>query len=190
MAMLGVVAALGAGDTIFVGEQLKGLGLAGAIIIVLMSVISVMGIVIAYMYRQANKVYSYRLAERDTLNAALTASTNTLKESVEETKEQRELIEELAGLIAKQGTAFEHLTERLRMQYDALKEDNTRLGMVISAVSDALRQAVALQTEMRNTGNDIKQSLDRVVSGLPTIVTEVRSIVQNWNPTRGRRKSS
>lgn len=188
MSVLAITAALGAGDTIFVGEQLKGLGLPGAIIITLMSVVTLMGGVIALMYRQANKVYGYRLAERDTLNAALTASTNALKDAAEEQKEQREVIEELATLIAKQSNGFEQLRERVSMQYEGLKEDNTRNNMVVSAIADALRQAVALQTEIRNTANDIKSEVGKVISGLPQMVAEVRSIVSNWNPTRGRRK--
>lgn len=189
MTLLGVVAALGAGDTIFVGEQLKSQGLAGAIIITLMSVVSVMGMIIGYMYRQANKVYGFRLSERDTLNSALTASTTALKEAVEEQKEQKELIEELAGLISKQGTAFEMLTDRVRLQYEGLKEDNTRLNMVVSAIADAMRQSVALQTEVRNMSQDVKGATERLVSGLPQMVTEIRSIVANWNPTRARRKT-
>jgi len=144
--------------------------------------------VIAYMYRQANKVYTYRLAERDTLNAALTASTTALKEAVEEQKEQRDIIEELTGLISKQGNAFEQLTERVRLQYDGLKEDNVRLGIVTSAIADAMRQAVALQTEICNTVQVTTQAVTNLVNSIPQMVTEVRSIIQTWNPTRGRRK--
>lgn len=179
---------MGAGDSIFVGETIKAMGVPGAIIIVLMMVIGILSGVIVYMYKQANKVYGYRLAERDVLNSALTSSTAQLKEALEEQKDQNELIEELAGLISKQGTAFETLTERVRLQYEGLKEDNTRMNLVVSSIADAMRQAVALQTEIRNTVQTMSNTIQNLVTGLPQMVTEMRSIIQNWNPTRGRRK--
>lgn len=154
--------ALGAGDTVFVGEQLKGMGVAGAIIIVLMGVITIMGGVIAIQWKHSNKVYGYRLAERDTLNAALNDSKNALSAMLSATKERNEITDELAEVIAKQAASFEQLSDRIRLHYERLVDDNSRLNMVVSAISESVRNMVALSTDTRNLITNVDKALGEV----------------------------
>lgn len=157
--LCGPALALSAGDTVFVGEQLKGQGLAGAIIIVLMSVIGLMGTAIALMWRHSNKVYGYRLAERDTLNTALNESKTAVASMLAATKERNEITDEMADVIAKQSASFDMLTERIRSHYERLVDDNSRLNMVVTSISEAMRQTVGISTDTRNKLDTIEKSL-------------------------------
>jgi len=158
MAMLGITL-LGAGDTIFVGETLKGMGVAGAIIIVLMGVITVLSAVIALLWKHSNKVYGYRLAERDVLNAALNDSKTALYAMLAETKERNEITEELADVVSKQASAFDALSERIRMHYERLIDDNSRMNLVVNAISEAMRAMIGVSTDTRNTIVNVDRSL-------------------------------
>lgn len=161
MPLLGVHL-LSAGDSIFVGGVLRELGIHGAIIMVLMSVIALMGTAIALMWRHSNKVYGYRLAERDVLNAALNDSKNALTAMLSATKERNEITDELQEVIGKQAAAFDALAERIRMHYERLVDDNARLNMVVSAISEAVRTLVGVSADTRNKADLLARSLDEV----------------------------
>lgn len=162
MPLLGVHL-LSAGDSVFVGGVLREMGIHGAIIMVLMGVITLMGAAIALMYRQSNKVYGYRLAERDdVLNAALNDSKNALTAMLSATKERNEITDELQEVIGKQAAAFDALAERIRMHYERLVDDNARMNMVVSAISEAVRTLVGVSTDTRNKADLLARSLDEV----------------------------
>lgn len=163
------VMALSAGDTIFVGEQLKSQGLAGAIIITLMGVITLLVGAIVLMWRHSNKVYSYRLAERDTLNNALNESKNSIATMMAVSKERNEITDELADVIAKQAAIFEQLSDRIRMHYERLVDDNSRLSLVVTAISEAMRQVVAISTDNRNLSTGLVEMVGKVEKSLSDV---------------------
>lgn len=170
---------MGAGDGIFVSETLRGMGLAGAVIIVLMFAVASLVTAIVYMQRHANKVYGYRLAERDTINKALTDSTNALSSMLGGIKDRNDITEELSEIIAKQAQGFEVLSERVRMQYDWLKEEHIRLNMVVTALSESQRQIVAMLTDVRNGEVDVKSQVDQFKKTLSESIIEVRTLIAN-----------
>lgn len=183
--LAGPALALGAGDTIFVGEQLKGQGLAGAIIIVLMGVITLMGSAIALMWRHSNKVYGYRLAERDTLNNALNESKNAIASMLSATKERNEITDELADVIAKQAAIFEQLSDRIRLHYERLVDDNSRLNMVVTSISEAMRQVVGITSDARNTSNSLTEMVGRVEKSL----SDVKAVIDRPRERVARKKA-
>lgn len=134
----------------FVNEALKGMGPAGAAISVLLTFIAALAAAVGIQWRHSNKVYGYRLAERDTLNKALTDSTAAIKSMTRATDERNKVTEELASAINAQANAGTRLADRQQMQHEVLKDEVQRQGMVISAVSEATRVNSGILTDIRN----------------------------------------
>lgn len=133
-----------------VNRALEGMGPAGAAISVLLTFITVLGTAVGIQWRQANKVYGYRLAERDTLNKALTDSTTAINSMIKATDERNRVTDELADAIGSQASAFDRLNDRQQMQHEVLKDEVQRQGMVISAASEATRINTGILTDIRN----------------------------------------
>jgi hypothetical protein len=187
---------MSAGDAVFVGEQLKGLGLPGAIIIVLMSIVAVMGTAIGLMWKHSNKVYGYRLAERDVLNKALTDASAVLAGLAKASDERNDLTEEQAELIEKQGQAFELLKVTILAQYETIKRNQDGAAQSVTSLADAVRGLTALYYESRSApeatknalnafGNEIRESNRLTLQG---VVTELRNLLGESTIVR-RRKS-
>lgn len=134
----------------FVNDSLKTMGPAGAAISVLLTFILALAASVGAMWRHSNKVYGYRLAERDTLNKALTDSTAAIKSMTRATDERNKVTEELAAAINAQANAGARLGDRQQMQHEVLKDEVQRQGMVISAGAEATRVNSGILTDIRN----------------------------------------
>lgn len=133
-----------------VTSTLRDMGPAGAVISVLLTAIGGLVSAVMIQYRQGNKVYGYRLAERDTLNKALTDNTAAINAMTRATEERNRVTEELAAAIGNLASAFERVNDRLEMQHTVMKDEVQRHGLVVSAVADAMRNVAGIVTDVRN----------------------------------------
>lgn len=134
----------------FLASTLKDMGAAGAAISVLLTAVSALVAANVFQYKHGNKVYGYRLAERDTLNAALASSTTSRDKHTKATEDLKDAIEDLADAYKAQAAAFDRLTDRQEMQHETLVNEIQRHGMVISSVAEAMRTLNGSVTEVRN----------------------------------------
>jgi len=161
---------------------LADLGLPGAIIFVLL--LTVIGLVayIKSMQAKADKVYGYRLTERDTLNTALTNTAKVLADMLEATEDRNDLTQEQAELIQKQAMAFELLKATILAQYDNIKEYNSAASQAVQAMAAAIRTLTeivrenkhALSSQIERVGNEIKEA---VRAASKTQVDDVRGLL-------------
>lgn len=133
-----------------VTRALSDMGLPGAIIFVLLAVIVLLAGANTLQWRHANKVYGFRLAERDTLRDALNESRNTLKEVLEGMLERNEITEELSQVIREHTTAFKSLQDVITIHYAGMKDDNDRVEQVVTAISESMRALALATTDMRS----------------------------------------
>lgn len=172
-----------------VSGLLREMGVAGGIISVLMGTIGVLSGVIYAQWRHANKVYGYRLAERDVLNKALTDSANAMQAMLKATEERNDITESLADVIEKQSVSFVSLTERIKNNYDGFTRDFNRFEMVITAMSDSIRQVVAISSDIRNSiPNSIAEIKNFITSSGSDMIYEISKVVANALNTIARRK--
>jgi hypothetical protein len=154
---------------------LEGMGVPGAIIFVLMCVIGVLCGVIRVMYVQANKVYGYRLAERDSYKDALSNVSAVLADMLKATTDRNDLTQELGELIAKQSAAFELLKVTILAQYDNIKESNHAITQAVASQAHSLRELTSMVTDHRNVGpiqiTDLKQA---ITASTQTIIVALR----------------
>lgn len=160
---------MGAGDTVFLGETLRGLGLPGAIIIVQMSVISALSTAIVIMYRHANKVTGYRLAERDILTTALHESKNAMNSMLLATQERNNITDDLSDVIKEQAAIFNQVSDRIRMHYEGLREDSNRISMVLGSVAESMLVLTGVATDSRNASADAALAAKRLADQLQDI---------------------
>lgn len=128
---------------------LESMGVAGAIIFVLMAVVAALVAYIRSLLARDQKIYGYRLQERDTLSKALTDSSEVLKDMLKVTEERNELTEEQAKLIERQSLAFELLKVTMLAQYEAIRDHNGNMSQVIGAMAEAIRALTNITMENR-----------------------------------------
>jgi hypothetical protein len=146
-------------------------GLPGSIIGTLMGVIVILAGVIVWMQRRADKVYGYRLTERDTLKDALHESATAADAQASATKERNLVLAELSSTIQEQTNAMTLLVERLTMQHGHLVQDQGKTEAVITSIAEAMRNAAL-------TTSGVKQSLDQLLMGIPGITKEIKELVE------------
>lgn len=124
-------------DPPIVKEVLKEMGTEGAIISVLMGAISILCGVIAIMYNRANKIYGYRLKERDILNEALTSATTATRQHTNAMESRSIALATLADAIKDQSASFEQLRDRVQMQFDFISREFDRVAEINKSLSAA-----------------------------------------------------
>lgn len=146
-------------DPELVAGTLEKMGQAGAAISILMTTISALATAVVVQYRQGNKVYGYRLAERDTMNKALTDSSAAINAFTKEAEERNRVIEELADSLGKQASALNHLIELLKMHHDAMKDEVKDQTKTIGSLADAIRVNTGMVTDARNAATEAKNAV-------------------------------
>ena len=146
-------------------------GLPGAIIGTLTGVVIILVSAIVYMQRRADKVYGYRLAERDTLGASLHEASTAINNQATATRERNIVMDELAETIRESTQANLLLVERLTLQHEFLAGEHGKTATVIASIAEAMRNAV-LQT------SGVKQSVDGLLMGVPGMTKELRDHIE------------
>lgn len=167
-------------DAPIVTEALRGMGLEGAIISVLMGVIAVLATCILFMYKRANTIYGYRLKERDTLTTALTNATNATKEHTRAMENRSSAISALADATKDQAACFEQLRERVGMQYEFFAKQLDRQAIVLEALAEANRVNAAAINENRRIMQLSLSSLDEIRAKImkPQRIVRKRPIIK------------
>lgn len=183
-------------------KLLEGAGIYGAIIFVLLTALIGAIAYIKSLHTKADKIYGYRLTERDTLNKALTDTAKVLADMLEATKDRNDLTEDQADLIAKQAMAFELLKVTVLGQYDNIRDYNTAAANAVSAMAQAIRTLTEIVQENRHvyanyigdlktliamTGNEVKEAI-RLASKAQ--VDDVRGLLGAELTIVQRRRSS
>jgi hypothetical protein len=139
---------------------LESMGVPGAIIFVLMLSIGGLVAVIKSMQKKADKIYGYRLTERDTLKDALNSTSKVLSDMLRATEDRNDLTHEQAELIAKQSAAFELLKVTILAQYENIKDNNMVVAQAVASMAEAIRSVTTIVQDNRHIAaahvNDVK----------------------------------
>lgn len=151
-------------------------GVWGAITFILMLTVAGLATYVRSMQAKADKVYGYRLAERDTLNKVLTDTANVIAGIIKANEERNDLTEEQAQLIREQAHAFELLKATVLAQYDNIKDHNSAMVQTISAMAEGIRVLNSLMLENRTIAHahvlDVKNMLSNAESKIKSAISE------------------
>jgi hypothetical protein len=129
------------------------LGMMGTAIVALSTAVGL-------QWKHANKVYGFRLAERDTLKDALNNAANALAAATKAQEEQNRVTEELADAVRLMAGAFDRLTEKLKEQAEDAKERHRDIFIKIEDHS----RVIASQAEAtRNLDGTTRTIRDRLI---------------------------
>jgi len=183
----------------WVVKILSDRGIDGAIEFILLTTVIALVTYIRSMQARADKIYGYRLQERDTLNKALTDSAKVLSDMLKVTEERNEITEEQAKLIANQAQAFELLKVTVLAQYDSIKDHNATASAAVTTMADSIRALTSIVMENRTLAlgyvGDIRKSLDdmsrRFDEAIKTAnqahIVELRNLLGDATVTRRRK---
>lgn len=156
----------------WIEKILESMGLAGAIIFVLLLTISGLLAYVRSLHIKADKVYGYRLTERDTLNKALTDTAKVLEDVLQQVEERNELTAEQADLIAKQSAAFELLKVTILAQYDNIRDHNSATAGAVTAMAEAIRTLSTMVIENRSIAQTQVTSVNGSLNSLQNEVVK------------------
>lgn len=155
---------------------LEGMGIAGAIIFVLLATVAGLVAYVKTLQGKADKVYGYRLAERDTLNKVLGDTAKVIEGIIRANEDRNDLTEEQALLLREQAHAFELLKTTVLAQYDNIKDHNTATALTIASMAEAIRTLTAMILENRTIATahvlDVKAILNETQSSIKKAVTD------------------
>jgi hypothetical protein len=151
-------------------------GIWGAIVFVLL--VSVAGLVayVKSLQAKADKVYGYRLAERDTLNKTLSDSSKVLEGIIRANEDRNELMNEQADLILKQAHALELLKVSVVSQYENIKDHNTASAQAVASMADAIRSLSITVAENRNIAQQHVMNVQKSIDDMAKAVTSAVSL--------------
>lgn len=156
-------------DNPTVQEGMKALGpVAGAIIAVLLMCCVATISCIVWMQRRADKVYGYRLAERDKLMEALHAASAGQQAQAAATHQRNALQEELAETIEALTNSIQLFIERSTIHHTHMVGDQGKQHVVIESISQAMRD-VAMHT------SGLKDNVAALALGLPGMTSDLKS---------------
>lgn len=155
---------------------LEGMGFPGLVIFFLASALVAAVVYIRQMQAKADKIYGYRLQERDTLNKALTDTAKVLADLLKATEERNDLTEEQAALISKQAQAFELLKVTVLAQYDSIKDHNATASQAVASMAEAIRTLTTIVMENRTIAMEhvskVRESIDDLSRSMQKAITE------------------
>lgn len=164
----------------WIDKLIEGMGVPGGIIFVLLLTVSGLIAYVKSLHTKADKVYGYRLQERDTLNKALTDTAKVLEDVLEQVEERNELTSEQAELIQKQSAAFELLKVTILAQYENIKDHNSASAGAVTAMAEAIRTLSAMVVENRAIAQTQVTSVNGALNDLKTeLVKAVRDCTDN-----------
>ena len=160
----------------WITKLLEGMGVPGGIIFVLLGAVAGLVTYLKSMQTKADKVYGYRLSERDVLTKALTDTTAVIAGIIKANETRNELTEEQALLLRDQAHAFELLKTTVLSQYDNIKDYNTASLQTISAMAEALRALTSMILENRTIATahvlDVKSLFSNAEASIRKAITE------------------
>lgn len=154
-------------------DNLKELGLTGYFISALFTAVAGLSAAVAVQWRQSNKVYGYRLKERDILNKALTDTSANNLVLAEAIRERNVLTSDLVESIQSLVVSNTLLHDRIGVMLDVHSREQLAQVEVIKSLSEAIRTQNGMLVDNRNACanilggmSDVKANLGVVSSGV------------------------
>ena len=143
-------------------EVLKGYGLAGIFIFVLIGANAAQWVAGKAKDRALKALHEQRSVERETLVKLLERANAAQATTAEVTAERNEVIDRLSGAITAQANSNERLSDRIASQTEMTKERLGDVRHVIDATGESYRVLNGLVAEIRNAVNLLGGKVDGV----------------------------
>lgn len=146
----------------FVTGQIKELGVAGAIISVLLTIVvpSLVAAVI-FLFKKIMSMNDARVAERDQFANLVASNSAALNKNAEAILRQSTVQEKLADAIEAFSVDTRMTNDRVNLYHSDNKDKLKDLDQVVGSMAEAVRVNTGIVTEVRNGNLQIIQTLQR-----------------------------
>ncbi len=152
-----------------VSSTLKDWGAAGAVIAVLMTVITSLVTALIFQYRQINTLNMERRLESGTVIKLGEGTIAALAKLTDASEERNSGADELADAIKDLAEAIRLVDQRIGFYHDGNVEKIQHVREVVGSLSDAVRVNTGIATEVRNAALGLVTSMSDAKSKLDTI---------------------
>jgi hypothetical protein len=149
-------------DVDLVRSTVQGLGSAGAAILVLLTTVSGLAGVIAFLFRQNGNLNSERRGENAAVVKLLADNNAAMEKFAVSMRERNKATQDLAEAITAQAQAFEMVNQRVAFYHEANTEKLRDLRDVVAASADALRVNTGMVTDVRNGNSKLVSAADEL----------------------------
>lgn len=148
-------------------DILKGYGLAGVVIALLVAVVVWQARAISAKDAELKLLNSQRAAEREKLMELFADATNAQRITAEVTSKRNEIMEDLAGAMTSQANSNDRMGDKVVNQAEMFKERLSDFKHVIDSFGESNRVMTGLVAEVRNllVGMGVK------IDALPNVIT-------------------
>lgn len=148
-------------------DILKGYGLAGIVIALLVAVVVSQARTIKAKDADINALHTQRAAEREKLMELFADATNAQRITAEVTSKRNEIMEDLAGAMTSQANSNDRMGDKVVNQAEMFKERLSDFKHVIDSFGESNRVMTGLVAEVRNllVGMGVK------IDALPNVIT-------------------
>lgn len=143
-------------------SSLKELGTTGYFISAMMTAIAGLSAAVAVQWKHANKVYGFRLAERDTLNEALTKSSASNMVLAESIRERNVVTASLEDAIQRLTVSNTMLHDRIGLMLDVHSREAAAQNDVIKSMAEAIRTQTGIVTNARDLSAGVMAGISEI----------------------------
>jgi hypothetical protein len=148
-------------------EILKGYGLAGVVIVGLVTVVIAQSRTIKGRDAELKALHEQRAVEREKLVALLAGANDAQRITSEVTAKRNEIMEDIAGAMMTQANANDRFGDKVASQAEMLKEKFGDFKHVVDSFGESNRVLTGLVAEVRN----VLIGMGTKVDGLPAAVS-------------------
>ncbi|WP_454629499.1 hypothetical protein [Bradyrhizobium cenepequi] len=156
-----------------VASTLSGMGIAGAVIAVLLTSISGCLAAIVYLFSQNNKLHLERRVETNAVVKLIESNNAALSKVADSTDERNKVTQELAEAIKVQAQAFEMVNQRIEFYHEGNIEKLKDLATAFGAHAEAVRANTGMVTEVRNGSLSVSHAITEIKAKIDTIAIKV-----------------
>lgn len=163
---------------------LQGMGVEGAIIFVLLTMLSGAITTIVILLKHSNKVYGYRLEERDKLNEVLSNTARVLGDILKVTEERNQLTSEQADLLREQTVEFVVLKATVLGQFEAIKNNHAHAMDTYKASVEAVSKMADALRVIHDLVLNNRQSVAEHIQSVRQQLADAREALHQGHATR------
>lgn len=160
-----------------VTDTLSGMGLAGAVITVLMAVVTSLAGAIIVMFRINNKLHAERKAENALVIKVIENVNNSLTKLADSTDDRNVVTEALADAIKVQAATFELVNQRIEFYHNGNIEKLGGIDKVVAAMSEAVRVSNGTVSLIRDGVGTIASNISDMKAKIDNLVVSVNAVM-------------
>lgn len=127
----------------WIAAELKGMGLLGVVIFLLLKVIVILGVVIKILWGKYTALNDERCVERQAFMDVMNAKSSSDLQLARSHEERNDVERELGEAFKAQSASFDRVNDRVELFHDDNKDRLKDINLVVGSLADGVRTIAA-----------------------------------------------